>query len=140
MLMSNILDEGLASDSSPLDRQKRVFYIFLLLLVIGSCIATFVACIEVESIVVSGPVLSIVGLILFILGKRAGFKNDHYIGWIPAIISLTWLIIINGFSLSPNDCKLIVPISLLGTLVVIVLWSCAIAVRKVEHREKLLQT
>ncbi|MGB0863319.1 MAG: hypothetical protein ACPGXZ_10395 [Saprospiraceae bacterium] len=119
--MSKILDEHLIEKTESPKRGKY-FFSLLLLFVIGFIIATFIAWHEVESIIVSGPLMSIVGIILAVLAKRKRDNPSFFIGLIPLSLSVFWFMAIENLNLSPNDCSFILPLSLsIAFLVVLVL-------------------
>lgn len=107
--MKEILDNHLFEEAVS---RSRWFYLFLALLLVGSVISTGLAWYEVESIVGSGPTMSIIGCILSIFAYYDKTKSLIWLGLIPFVISLFWWFAIEIYNLSPSDCKVNIPTSL----------------------------
>ena len=60
---------------------------------------------EVESIVITGPILGLIGFIVAWLAKRSKLKIGILIGLSAPSISLSCLLIIVGFDLSPMEAQ-----------------------------------
>ena len=111
--MEEILDDQFLEEKLKRQQKSKWFYFLLSLLSVGSIISTFIAWYDVESIVGSGPLMSFIGLVFFFYLLKTNPKPMILIGLIPLAFSIFWIIMINAFSLSPNDCKTIVPLSLI---------------------------
>ncbi|MCH2044432.1 MAG: hypothetical protein MK212_09985 [Saprospiraceae bacterium] len=109
--MKDILDSGFAHD---IHKNKRSLWhiIVLFLLIIGSIVSTLIAWVEIESIIGSGPIMSIIGIVFLIQNILNKEGLGMIIGAMVPAISLAWFIIIYLYSLGPSDCELIVPASL----------------------------
>jgi len=133
--MRNLLDEDLAFNSKRTIEEQygKIYYTLLCFLAIGAIIATLVSCIEIESIIISGFLLSVIGIFLLLYGRKAKMGLNYLIGWIPIVMSLVWLMLISVLGLSPGDCEIVVPFSLAMALFVILIWSGFIFVEKVRQ-------
>ncbi|MCB0640373.1 MAG: hypothetical protein KDC44_01980 [Phaeodactylibacter sp.] len=109
--MQRPLDELFLPEKSRYRENRRISFLLALLL-LGFLAATAVSWYEVESIVISGAALSVIGLLLALVARRSRDKVGLILGLFPFVLSLLWLGIINGFDLSPYDCRTIVPASL----------------------------
>lgn len=110
--MKEILDDDFLDEMTDSSRKSRGFYISLLLLVVGSITATVLSLVEIESIIGSGPIVSVLGIIHIITSRKSKERVNMFIGALPVILTIMWMILINAFRLSPNDCKVIVPVTL----------------------------
>lgn len=128
--MKQILDEHLL-DQSPKFRKKRVwFYISLGILVIGSIISTIFSWYTIMSIIISGPAMSLIGILHLIEGKVAGERKSIFMGSIPLAISLIWLGLIHVFILGPGECSTIIPASLTCLSLLILIISIQVFIKK----------
>ncbi len=110
--MNEILDEyALNKEPKKID-WRYWYYLFLGLLLVGSMVSTLLAWYDVETIVGSGPIMSIIGVVYVRLGVKVNESRAKFIGWLPLIISIFWFATIYSFSMRPNDCKFNVPFSL----------------------------
>lgn len=60
--MKGILDEHLMDEEVPEKKAGLLYFIFLFLLIFGSIVSTFIAWEEIETIIGSGPVMSLIGI------------------------------------------------------------------------------
>jgi len=84
------------------------------LLLLGAVITTCICWYEVQSIVASGPVLTLIGIIMAIIAKRHKNKLGVWIGLSALFISILCSVIIMAFGLNPSDAQL--PISAIVTI------------------------
>lgn len=108
--MTNLLDDNFIPQSAFNDRKWTVT--FLILLIIGAIIATVVAWMDVETIVASGPTLSVLGWLLLWFARKSPQPISRLLCWTPFLISLFWLSMIVSLDLEPRNCAIIVPASL----------------------------
>jgi hypothetical protein len=110
--MEDILDQHLIEKDSPnKNKHHRTFSILVILQIIGSIVGVAFAWSEVESIIGSGPSLSVFGIIVFLFARLAQNKFGMVLGFIPLLASFISFCIIFFFSLSPNQAQF--PISAL---------------------------
>ena len=128
--MKEILDEHLVEQDSKNAKINRWFNLGFVLLILGSIAATVIAWFEIESIIFSGPIMSLVGILFSLLAKKQKDQLSIALGLVPLVTSILWVLAINLFSLKPNDCRFIVPVSLSVVLAVILLLSLLILLRK----------
>src|SRR5262245_2601133 len=87
----------------------------------GTGAALIATWINIESIFISGPALSLIGFLLASVSRRQSFKSGVAIGLSPLILSLFCLGLILGFQWGPQEAH--TPI-----LVIVLLYSVAFAV------------
>lgn len=110
--MRSTLDEHLLETKEENTKREKWHYVLLIILLVGYVISTVIAWYEVETIVGSGPIMSILGIIFSRIAYTMNYKSSVFLGLIPFAISIFWFIMIDINSLSPSDCQVIVPISL----------------------------
>ena len=136
MLMKQILDDDFVEELTNTGRKSRWFYVSTVLLIIGSIVATILSWLEVESIIGSGPILSVIGIIHLVISRKSKERVNMFIGALPLLLSVFWVIVINALRLSPSDCQVIVPASVtLATLMIGVLGLTALSVKWSRPRE-----
>ena len=96
-----LLDDNLFEEKRK--PNGRVMRIFLVLQMLGSILAILIAWYEIESIVGSGPTMSIIGLCTLLASRSIKNKRGAWIGISPLLISIFWYIIIENFNWSPGD-------------------------------------
>lgn len=109
--MRDILDSGFAHETYK-NKKSQAYIVILFLLVIGSIGSTLFAWVEIESIIGSGPIMSIIGIIFLIQNILIKERLGIIIGAIAPAISLVWFMSILLYSLGPGDCEVIIPASL----------------------------
>lgn len=110
LIMSNILDDNsLLEASKPPSKWATVF---LVVLILGALIASMISWFDVESIVGSGPTVSVLGWVFFFLALGEAQPSSSMLGLTPTLVSLFWFLVIASLGLSPSDCEIMVPASL----------------------------
>lgn len=117
--MKDILDQHLIENKLPNENKyRKIFYVLASLQLIGSIIAVTLAWIEIESIIGSGPILSVLGIIVFSYASLAKDTHGLILGIIPIVASCISLCAIYFLEFSPNEAR--IPISsLLGFFLLI---------------------
>ena len=110
--MNEIIDEEFLEREPEKNSFPKVFSITRILLLFGFIIAGVVSLNEIESILISGPILSLIGIVLIFLSYKRKNKLGIILGLIPIVVSASWLVIIVVNNLSPSDCETIVPTSI----------------------------
>lgn len=110
--MEDILDEDFLIEKSELSENRSLTKLFTYICAISFLISTILSWYKIESIILTGPILNILGLVLFYFSNKSKNKTGMLLGLIPIIIVIIWFSTIYVLSLSPKDCKLILPLSL----------------------------
>ena len=101
--------------------QTKKYRISLQLLALTCLVASVIAWVELESIVVSGPIAILISLIAFYFSDGES-KNQRAISLIPVFISLLCFLMILVGDLSPREATMPVGTTIsIGTLLFIVL-------------------
>ncbi len=98
--MTDILDNHLFENKPK--PSKRIFRCLLVLQIVVSVLSLFFSLNDVESIVVSGPLTSLLGLLTLVAAWYIKSRSGILIGVSPILISVFWFIIIVQFNWSPN--------------------------------------
>ena len=131
--MKEILDDHLIDQK--IKRKGFGFYFTLVLLIIGSILSSLLSWEDVETIMGTGPVMSFIGIVHFVYARKAKARVNISLGLLPLLISIIWFILINLFSLSPNDVSFTVPASLTGaTFLITLIGIVVLQKRKKETR------
>ena len=110
--MKGTLDEHLIGKEERNEKREKQHSVLLILLLLGFVISTSISWYEVESIVGSGPIMSILGIIFSIITYKMKSKFSLFLGLMPLGISIFWVIMIELYNLSPGDCEFIIPLFL----------------------------
>jgi membrane-bound acyltransferase YfiQ involved in biofilm formation len=113
----DVLDENfIEKQKSP--ARVKTYKVFLILLIIGFPISTLIAWWEVESIVGSGPTMTVLGIVALFLCYKFKNKLSIILSIAPIGVSVIWLLAISFLHISPAEARTPVPVSL--TLISIV--------------------
>ncbi|MEL6835831.1 MAG: hypothetical protein AAFP77_22720 [Bacteroidota bacterium] len=135
--MKQILDDDFLEELTNSKRKSKWFYVSTVFLILGFVLATILSWWEVETIMGSGPVVSIIGIIHLLISRKSKERINMFLGALPLVLSVAWFIIINAFNLSPRDCQYIVPASgAIATLLVSILGFVALSVRWREPKQE----
>ncbi len=108
----------------------------LIVYTLGILIAAIAAMVEIESIVGSGPIMSLVGIWIAFLSYRRDRPIGLFYGLAVPTVSVFCFIVINGMDWGPSDAH--VPVS---AFLVLFAWacipSCSLAVREVRRQRGL---
>ncbi|MEL7248991.1 MAG: hypothetical protein AAFO03_11250, partial [Bacteroidota bacterium] len=112
------------------------FYVSTVFLILGLIVATILSWWSVETIMGTGPVVSIIGIIHLLISRKSNERINMFLGAFPLVLSVAWFIIINAYNLSPGDCRFIVPASgAIATLLVSILGFATLSVRWRESKQ-----
>lgn len=98
-------------DPSVASRRLRISVI---LLVVYLAISAGVACIEIESIVATGPVLFVCGIVMAVAMRKPTNRRFRFLAWSFLSFPILCFLLINLFSLGPREAQ--IPISTLCVL------------------------
>ena len=133
--MSEILDEHLFEEKEKQERRNKVYYVLLTLVLCGFIISSLVAWYEVESIIGSGPIMSILGIIFARIAYKIADNISVFLGLTPLVISIIWYSLIEMYDLSPGESEFIIPLSLsIVTVFVIIIGLEIFRKRKPSNR------
>lgn len=120
--MSTTLDEHLFEPENENKKIQKWYSILLVILLIGYVISTGFSWYQVETIMVSALIMSIIGIIFSIIAYKMYKRFSVFFGLIPLIISILLISIISFYDFSPGDCKFIVPLflSVLTGIIIII--------------------
>ncbi|MEL6969584.1 MAG: hypothetical protein AAFZ63_09860 [Bacteroidota bacterium] len=135
--MKQILDDDFLEELTNSRRKSKWFYVSTVFLILGVIVATILSWWEVETIIGSGPVVSIIGIIHLLISRKSKEWINMILGALPLVLSVGWVIVINAFHLSPRDCRFIVPASgAIATLLVSILGFATLLVRWREPKQE----
>ena len=98
---------------------RLVFACISMLQILGLSIAVIVAAVDIESIVVSGPILSTIGLVAALSWRFCRSVFLGALGLSAPAMSLFLLLLISGLNWSPSDAQVPVTAILIGYEVLI---------------------
>lgn len=110
--MNEILDDPLEYKlHAQKEKAKNIYLFSLIILLIIFIISVLIAWINIESIIFSGPINSILGFIIIYLSIKAERKSGIWLGTYPSLVSVLSFFIIYYNSYSPREAQ--IPIGIL---------------------------
>jgi hypothetical protein len=85
--MKEILDDHIFKDNSK-NKKHYLISLFFILELFVALTATLLAWYDIESIMITGPVGSLTGLVLFILSAKSGYKTGIAAGLSAPVFSI----------------------------------------------------
>lgn len=134
--MQEILDELPVEENEISIKHKRIVIGGLLVLGGFGALATVLAIDDIETIIGTGPIGSLIGLVVYIVARKLHFPEQQKIGLSAPIFSAVCFLIIFCLDWSPGEAQ--TPISILIALYTFML-GVAILVEIVRIRRRFVR-